>query len=441
MASASLIADTAPRTDVPPRAAILIPQAIQHALVMYAGVVTVPLLIGRGLGLTPEQIVQLVDVSLLTSGIATLIQSLGLGNVGARLPLVQGTSFGCAMPLLQIAKVTDIPTMFGAALGAGLVAWLLAPLLGRMMRLLPEVANGCVIVAIGLMLVPIAGNWLGGGAQLDAAHFAAPGAIALGLATAVITMLLYVGARRSFASVAILAGMIIGCVLAILTGQQDIRHVVQAPLFDLPPLLPFGRPQFHLVPILIMSFAMSVLLSETMGNCVAVARLMDVPLTETLLARAFRADGLATALGVMFGGFPYNAFTQNTALVAMSSVRSRFIVAGAGAVLVVLGFCPRLGAWVATIPACVLGGAALVMFGTIMVAGLREIAHHDLSSRRNATLTAAGLIAAALPTACPRLFANLAPQARIFLDNGLVLCALVLITLHLILPRDAARGD
>jgi len=195
----------------------------------------------------------------------------------------------------------------------------------------------------------------------------------------------------------------------------------------------FGRPQFALLPALVMSVATLVVMTETTGNCLAIGELTGRRIGPRTLSDAFRADGLATMLGGVFNSFPYNAYAQNTGLLSLSGMKSRFAVAAAGGLLVVLGFLPKLAAVIAAIPRPVLGGASLVMFGMTAMAGIEELTRVRFKGTNNSLIVAISLGMGVLPIATPQLFAHAPETARLFLESGIFLAAATAVFLNLVL--------
>lgn len=312
---------------------------LQHVLVMYAGAVAVPLILGSAMGLTSVQVVLLINANLLTSGIATLIQTLGFWKFGARLPLIQGCSFIALAPMIMIGKEFGLSQIFGAVIAAGFITIALAPVFSRLLRFFPPVVIGSLITIIGISLMPAAAIWLGGG-NPDAADFGNPANLLLGLATVSVTLVIYAKCKGFVGNLSVLIGLFVGSLIAAACGMTQFSRVSEAAWFELSAPMAFGAPEFAPVPILIMTLAMLVIMAETTGNCLAIGKLTGKPTTQQTLGNAFRADGLSTMLGGFFNSFPYNAFTQNTGLIALSNVKSRFVVAAAGAIMVLMGLFP-----------------------------------------------------------------------------------------------------
>ena len=312
---------------------------LQHVLVMYAGTVAVPLILGSALGFTAKQVIALISADLLTSGLATLLQTLGWWKFGARLPLIQGCSFICVAPMILIGSHYGIRVLYGAVISCGVFTILVGPWFSRMLRFFPPVVIGSVITVIGLSLLPVAAGWLGGGdpAATDFGSFLHLG---LGLATIALIVAIQRFGRGMVANLSVLLGLIAGTALAAVFGQARFQQVPATPWFALAHPLLFGPPRFVLLPALVMSLSMLVVMTETTGNCLAIGEITGRPIGPAVLTAAFRADGLSTVLGGFFNSFPYNVYSQNTGLLSLSKIKSRFAVAAGGGLLVVLGFLP-----------------------------------------------------------------------------------------------------
>lgn len=405
---------------------------LQHVLVLYAGAVAVPLILGSALGLSNAQIVLLINANLLTSGIATLIQTLGFWKFGARLPLVQACSFIALAPMIMIGKEYGLAQVFGAVIAAGVITIALAPVFSRLLRFFPPVVIGSLITIIGISLMPAAAIWLGGG-NPDAADFGAPANLLLGLATAAIILAVYARFSGFIGNLSVLIGLLLGSLLAAACGMTDFSRVGEAAWFELSAPMAFGVPQFSLTPILIMTLAMLVIMAETTGNCLAIGQLTGRSVDARTLGNAFRADGLSTVIGGLFNSFPYNAFTQNTGLIALSQVKSRFVVAAAGGIMILMGLFPKLGALIAAVPTPVLGGGAIVMFGMTTVAGIQELSRVRFEGTRNALVVAVSVSVGVLPMSFPALFAHAHGALKLVLESGIFLGAITAIVLNLLL--------
>lgn len=413
---------------------------LQHVLVMYAGAVAVPLILGNALGLTTAQIVMLINANLLTSGIATMIQTLGFWKFGARLPMIQGCSFIALAPMIMIGKEFGLTEVFGAVIAAGAITIALAPIFSRLLRFFPPVVIGSLITIIGISLMPAAAIWLGGG-NPGSAEFGAPSNLLLGFATVTVTLVIYAKFSGFIGNLSVLIGLFIGSLIAAACGMTNFSQVGTAAWFQLSAPMAFGVPQFSLMPILVMTLAMLVIMAETTGNCLAIGKLTGKPATQLTLGNAFRADGLSTMLGGLFNSFPYNAFTQNTGLIALSNIKSRFVVASAGAIMVIMGLFPKLGALIAAVPTPVLGGCAMVMFGMTTVAGIQELSRVTFEGTRNGIIVAVSVSIGVLPMSFPALFEHASGPLKLILESGIFLGAITAIALNILLnpPKKAVE--
>ncbi|SLM91469.1 nucleobase:cation symporter-2 family protein [Brachybacterium nesterenkovii] len=406
----------------------------QHVLSMYGGVVAVPLIVGTAAGLSTADVGLLVACALLVSGLTTLLQSLGVPFIGARLPLVQGTTFGAVSTMLVIiADGGGLPAIFGAVIVAGVVGFLLAPVFSRLQPLFPPVVTGTIIAAMGISLLPVAAGWIMG-------TEGTPGAgSAQNLLLALITLaaVLVLSRIRRLSGVAILLGIVIGTVVAALLGAADFSQAAEGSLLALPRPFAFGAPTFDLAAIIPMIVVIIVTLMETMANLFAVTKVVGTELPPRRLAAGLRADMAATAVAPLLNSFPPTAFAQNIGLISVSRVRSRFTVAAGGVLLVLLGLVPVLGRVVASVPTPVLGGAGIVLFGSVAAAGIRTIGEaprrDDIDSGHDTMIVAVSLALAVMPIAVPGLYASLPSLVAMVLGSGVSAAAFSAVLLNLLL--------
>ena len=410
----------------------------QHVLVMYAGTVAVPLIFGTSMGLSTRQLVTLINADLFTCGLATLLQSIGVWRFGARLPLIQGCSFICLPAMILIGKESGLPTVYGAVIGCGFLTILIAPVFSRLLRFFPPAVIGSVIVCIGLSLMPTAAIWMGGG-DPQATDFGSMGNLGLGVATILIILVLYRFGSEFISNLSALLGMVAGTGIAFLFGRAHFDEVGPSSWIAITKPFLFGLPKFSVVPILVMEMAMLAVMTETTGNCLAIGRMVNRPVTARTLADAFRADGLATMLGGMFNSFPYNAYTQNTGLIALSGVKSRYVLAASGVILFVMGLFPKIGAVIAGVPKPVLGGVGLVIFGMTVVAGIQELSRAQYEGTSNAILVAISIGMGVLPVVLPNLFDHFPAVLRLLLGSSAVLCGMTAVGLGVFLTRASTH--
>src|SRR3954451_15287844 len=406
----------------------------QHVLAFYAGAVIVPILLASAIGLQGEDLVYLISADLFTCGIASLIQSLGFWKVGVRLPLLQGVTFTAVAPMISIGKangggVDGLLAIYGAVIVAGIVTFLAAPYFSRLLRLFPPVVTGTVITVIGVTLLPVAAQSAGGG-NPAAENFGSFQNIELAGATLVFIIVLQrVFRGRFIATVAVLLGLVFGTVIAAILG---LVHVGAANTFGVTTPFHFGVPTFGIAAIASMLIVMFITAVETTGDVFATGEIVGKPIRRTDIARAVRADGLATTLGGVLNSFPYTAFAENVGLVRLTKVKSRFVVAAAGAFMIVLGLLPKVAAGAAAIPPAVLGGAAIVMFGTVAVIGIQTLSRVDFHDDRNVIVVAVSLGLAMIPVAFPTFYSRFGADVQTIVGSGITMGSLSAITLNLV---------
>ncbi|QDQ14442.1 nucleobase:cation symporter-2 family protein [Streptomyces spectabilis] len=427
----------------------LVPAALQHIAAMYAGVVTPPLIIGQAVGLDAAAQTRLIAAGLLIAGLATLLQTLGVkGVVGNRLPFVNAASSAGIAPMLAIAENSStghqLPAIYGAVMVAGLFCLVVGPFFGRLLPFFPPLVTGVVITLIGVTLMPVPVSWAQGGDK-EAADFGDMRYLALAAFTLVVILLFQRFARGFFKQVALLMGLLIGTLAAVPFGLADFSPLKSAPVAALPTPFASGAPEFNAAAILSLCIVMLVLMTESSAGMLALGEICERRTDGATITRGLRTDGIATLVGPVFGGFPTSAFAQNVGVVSLTRVRSRYVVAVAGGALIVLGAFPVLGAVVSLVPMPVLGGAGIVLFGSIAVSGIRTLSEAGLDDSSNIVLVAVALGAGIIPLAAPTFYADFPAWAQTVLGSGISAGALVAVSLNLFFhhlgTRDSARSE
>jgi len=376
-----------------PRLAAL---GIQHVLVMYAGAIAVPLIVGRALKLDPEQVAFLISADLFVCGVVTIIQSFGATQwFGIKLPVMMGVTFAAVGPMVAMANANQGPDgarmIFGAIIGAGVVAMLIAPLVSRMLRFFPPVVTGTIIVVIGASLMRIGINWIFGNPvgptapRLIAPEHAESPLTNVGISAVVLLSILAIArfGKGFMSNIAVLLGIVIGGVLTASLGMMNFDKVASAGWFELITPLHFGMPIFDPILIVTMVLVMIVVMIESTGMFLALGDMTGKKVTQPMLSAGLRTDGLGTIIGGLFNTFPYTSFSQNVGLVGVTGVKSRFVCVAGGVILIILGLVPKMGALVEALPTVVLGGAGLVMFGMVAATGIRILSNVDFKTNRN----------------------------------------------------------
>ncbi|MDJ0461870.1 nucleobase:cation symporter-2 family protein [Streptomyces sp. H27-C3] len=426
---------------------------LQHVLAFYAGAVVMPLLVAEGIGLSGDDIGLLVNASLLTCGLATLLQSVGLPGIGIRLPVVQGTSTTAVPSLVSVGLAAGgakagLPTVFGAVIAAGLALFVIAPVFSKLVRFFPPLVTGTIVTIVGITLLAVAARQVGGG-DPSQETFGSPAHLGLAAVTLVVILLLHKFSRGFLATVAVLVGLFVGTLVAALAGRTDFSGIGDASWVGMAAPLHYGTPRFEMIAVLSIFMVMIIIAVESIGQFFAVGEIVGREVDGKQVTRALRADGLATAAAGVLNSFPSTVYSQNIGLIRLTRVKSRWIVASSGVIMMVLGLVPKVGAVVSSMPASVLGGATIVLFATIAVVGVQILVQADLTDQRNTILVAASMGIGFLPTAFPQ-FAEQMPgrQLHALFESGIILgtVSAVLLNLffhHLRLPgrRKGAESD
>ena len=417
----------------------LIALGIQHVLVMYAGAVAVPLIIGAAIKAPREQVAFLITCDLLACGIASLLQSVGVWRFGIRLPVIMGVTFAAVGPMVAIGSDPSLGLLgiYGATIVAGIFTILMAPFVSRLLPLFPPVVTGTIITVIGISLVGVGINWAAGG--VGNPQYGRP--LYLGVAFFVLlSILLITRFGRGFVrNISVLLGLIIGTIVAALLGQVDFSRMSDSAWFAVVMPFSYGMPIFDPIACTTMCVVMVVVMIESLGMFLALGEICDRPLDKEDLTRGLRVDGLGTLIGGMLNTFPHSSFSQNVGLVGVTGVRSRWVCAAGGVILIILGLIPKLAAIVASIPSFVLGGAGLVMFGMVTATGIRILAGVNLEEKPNNLLIIAISIAfGMIPIVSQQFFGQFPHFLGPLLHSGILLASISAVVLNAYF--NGARG-
>lgn len=412
---------------------------LQHVLSMYAGAVAVPIILAQALHLPVDALIRLINADLLTCGIATLIQTIGFWKVGARIPMIQGVTFAAVSPMIMIGMEHGITAIYGAIIIAGICTFLAAPYFSRLIRLFPPVVTGTIITIIGISLMPVAINWMGGG--VGAKDFGSFTNLGLAFLTFMIVVFVYRYGKGFIGNIAVLLGLLFGTIIAGVMGVVNFEAVESAEWISLVTPFAFGYPTFDWASIVSMLIVMLVVMVETTGDTIAIGEIVNKKIGKRELAACLRADGLSTFLGGILNSFPYTAFAQNVGLIAVTRVKSRFVVATSGAILIVLGLFPKMAAVIACIPNAVLGGAGLAMFGMIIASGIRSLGKVNFDGNYNLMLVAISIGVAMIPLAAPDFYQNFPDWAKIVMKSGITFGSFMAVALNLLFNGLGEEGS
>ena len=371
------------------------PLGLQHVLAMFASNVTPSIIVAGAAGLQfggTEQ-VYLIQMAMLFAGIATLFQTVGFGPVGARLPIMQGTSFAFVGVLAGIAATQGLGVALTSCIIGGLIHFALGSVIANIRYLFPPLVTGLVILAIGLYLVPVGIKYAAGGAadfQMAAESFGSLMHWTVALTVIVVALGFKFMTKGILSNAAILLGLIAGYLVAFMFGMVNFAAVGKASWVTGLQTLPYGF-EFNLGAVIGVTIVSIVSAVETIGDTSATAKAgAGREATDEEISGATYADGLGTAVAGVFGGLPNTSFSQNVGIVGMTGIMSRHVVTIAGAIMVICGLIPKIGAIIASMPLPVLGGGVIVMFGMVAAAGLNVLSEIKMT-RRNMIIIALSL--------------------------------------------------
>jgi len=425
---------------------VAIPLGIQHVLAMFIANVTPAIIVAGAAGFgfgsnSPDfpSMIYMMQMCMLLAGVTTLLQTIGAGPVGARLPIVQGTSFAfipIMVPIVAGGGVEAMALVTGGVLVGGLFQAALAPFIGRLRFALPPLVTGLIILMIGLSLLKVGIQYAAGGVPaIGKPEFGSLANWSVAGTVVVVTLVLKFYARGMLSSASILIGLIAGYVLAYFMGMVSFGNVGRAATFALPKLFPFGI-EFGagaIIGIALMSFISAI---ETVGDVSGITKGgADREATDKEIEGATYADGLGTALSSLAGALPNTSFSQNVGLIAMTRVMSRHVATIGAIFLIVCGLVPKVGAIISTVPIEVLGGGVIVMFGMIAASGMKMLADVKWNTR-NMMIFAVSLSLGLGLLQVPEAMQHMNSTVKALLGTGLLPAAVCAIVLNLIVPES-----
>jgi len=434
--------------DYMPPMAKAVPLGIQHVLAMFASNVTPAIIVAgaAGIGFGSDQgalgfpdMTYMIQMAMLFAGIATLIQTIGMGPVGARLPIVQGTSFAflpVMIPAVVGAGTAGLGGLMTGVLIGGIFHFCIGFFIGRIRFALPPLVTGLIVLMIGLALVKVGIQYAAGGVPaMGTEKFGTLAMWVPALVVIVVTLCVKFFMKGTMAVAAVLVGIIAGYIVGMIMGQVSFANVGRAASFELPSLFRWG---FELNWAIIIGMCLMAFISaiETVGDTSGITKGgAGREATDKEITGATFADGLGTAIAGVFGGLPNTSFSQNVGLVAMTGVMSRHVVSIGAVFLIVAGLIPKVGAIINTIPINVLGGGVIVMFGMVAASGVNMLS--DVKwNRRNMVIFATALSIGLGLQLVPEALQHTGKTVQILLTSGLLPAAAIAIVLNLLLPEE-----
>jgi len=402
---------------------------LQHVLVVAASPITAVFLVAKALGLSSALTVDLISATFLVCGLGTLLQSFGPLKFGARLPFIMVPGGAPVVLFVLIAQQTNLQTAAGATILTGLFYFLLLPVFARCLRFFPRIVIGTMLILVAVNLIRIYGVVIVG--TPGTAEFGSPLGIGLALATVGFTVLFAKLFKGMLGQLAVLLGLFAGAALAWALGVMSFADVWSGALVTLPTPLPFGMPRFDVLAALPLIIFSVISMAEATGQTVAIAEVVGKEIDpQTEVPKTIRGDALMSVLGGLFGTSLIITSSENIGIVQATGIRSRFVTAAAGVLLVVIALLAPLGRLANAIPAPVVGGSALIVFSIIGVMGINLLRQIDLRSRANMYTLAAALTMGVLPIVVPGVYSRFPSALQIVLGNGLAMGALTAVIVN-----------
>ncbi len=422
-----------------------VPLGIQHVLAMFVSNVTPAIIVagaaGFGFGSADMgQMIYMIQMSMFFAGVATLFQTIGIGPVGARLPIVQGTSFAflpIMIPLVAGKGVDAVAILMGGVVAGGIFHFLLGTIIGRIRFALPPLVTGLVVLMIGLSLVTVGIKYAAGGAaefQMNAPDYGGLKNWTMAGVVILVTLGLKFFTRGLVSVAAVLIGLIVGYAVAYAMGEVNFGNVGKAATLQVPNPLHFG---LEFTAAAIVGFCLMGLISaiETVGDVSGITKGgAGREATDDEISGATYADGLGSAVAGVFGGLPNTSFSQNVGLIAMTGIMSRHVVTIGALFLILCGLMPKVGAVISTVPIEVLGGGVIIMFGMVAAAGVNMLSEVEWN-RRNMLIFALSLSVGLGLQLVPQATQHLPETIGILMRSGLLPAAVIAIGLNLVLPQ------
>lgn len=409
----------------------------QHVLTMCPGTIAVPLILAGALGLSAEETAFLVSANFFTSGIAILIQVLGVGKwIGSKYPIILGSSFAPLSPMIVIGQKYGMQTLFGAIIVSGAAIFVLSFFMDKILKLFPQVVVGTFVTLIGVSLAPTAVRDLAGGEGSEG--FGAIPNIVLGLCVLLIIILIEKYAKGIWQSMSLLLGIVAGTVAAALFHMVDFTPIAEAKLFQ--PVLPFhfGMPEFKIIPILMMTIFCIINMIQCIGVFSVIDEITGIHTDNNTKERGIRGQAVSQIFTGAFNSVPSTMFNENVSLIDLTKVKSRSVITAAGIMVVIAGIFPKISAVITAVPKCVLGGATLALFGVITASGISILSKVDFGADNNFKIIGTSIAIGVGATFAPEIFVNMPEMLSMVMSNGLFMVSASAIILNILLNGKKA---
>ncbi len=410
--------------------------ALQHVSVMIVPSTAVAFIVAGAVGLNAADTTFLVQMVILFAGVATVVQAYTVGPIGAKLPIVMGTSFAFVGAMSSIGASSGLDVVFGSIIiSAFVVPFLLGWQFKRLQAFFPPLVTGLIVIIIGLYLIPVGMEYSAGGVGSD--DFGAMQNIGLAATVLAIAVLFNLFLNGIWRVLSIIIGIAVGYIAAIALGIVDFSPFYEAAWFAVPMPGEFGF-SFEAIPLITFAFLFLVSGMETIGDMSGITAAEGRSPTEDEYRGGIFADGFISGIGAIFGSFPQTSFSQNVGIINFTGVMSRHIVGIGGGILILLGLVPKVGAIVTTIPDAVFGGAVLVMVAMVAASGMRLLFLNIEMNRRNMVIIATALGLGLGVATVPEALEGMPAGAQTFFGEPVIMTGLSALILNTLVPGDSS---
>lgn len=414
-----------------PKLTMQILLGLQHIFAAFGGIIVVPLVIGSALGFDAATSTALMSATILAAGIATFIQSRGIGPIGSKTACIMGTDFTFATPAIAVGSVAGLPGIIGATILGALVEVILSFFIKPIMKFFPPLVTGTVICLIGLTLLPVSIDWAAGGS--GASDYGSMINIAIAAFVMIFTILLNHYGKGIISSASILIGMIVGYIICIPLGMIDFSTVKEASWISFPKIFQYGV-DFNFKYVIPFIPAYLVTTIETVGCLKAISQVSGIKDDPKRIGKGVLSDGVGSAIAGCLGTFPNTSFSQNVGIIPLTKVASRYVAIMAGILLVILGLLPKFAALINIMPQPVLGGVGIVMFGTVAAAGIQTLSSVKLTNK-NLLVIATSIGLGLGVTFRPEILSSLPEWMTMIFSSGISTGTIVALVLNIILKE------
>lgn len=416
----------------------LLPLGLQHLLTM-VGSFMVPVIVGSAIGLDSKSLAYLVSAIFLTSGLAILIQVIGIGKgVGSKLPLVMGSSFITLGPMIVIGKQYGLPALFGSVIGSGIFILILSFFLNKILVFFPKVVTGSFITIMGITLAPVAFKDFAGGE--GSPNYGSSTNLLIGTIVLALVILLHKFCKGFLKTMSILIGVMVGTILSFVTGMINFSPVFEAKWLQVVSPFHFGMPEFNVSAIMTMSIFCLINLIQCVGAYSVLDEVCGTATSDKTAINGLRGQAVGQIISGIFNSVPHAYLNENIGVMSLSGVKSRFVPITTGCILIVLSFLPKFSAMITIIPACVRGGAMLAIFGMVISAGISILSKVNYSENHNTLIVGTSIAVGVGSNFQPEVFKQMPWIVKILFENGMFSACLVAVLLNICLNFHTFSG-